>query len=264
MENKVYALVTGASSGIGLHISRCLAARRYPLILVSNENERLHTVSRELADEFGVEVQYICRDLAALNAAESLYNECLEKGWEVEVLVNNAGFLIFGQVVDTPLVQTEKMVLLHNLFVGQMCQLFGRRMRERKKGYILNNSSISAHKPFPYIPFYGASKAFIRYLTLSLRHELKMFGVHVTCLSPGATATQLYDPNIVNVQKAMKLGVMLPAGFVAEKAVKGLFANKAEVVPGFSTRLMLFFSKITPSFVIQAIRRQFGHLLDKK
>jgi uncharacterized protein len=259
--NNTIALVTGASSGIGLQIAKCLAARKYNLLLVSNEEDKLQLVQKDLSNEFGVEVDYFCVNLAVLNAAQEVFDYCQSKNYEVEVLVNNAGFLVFGEVVETNLQKTESMILLHNLCVGQLCQLFGKQMKERGRGFILNNSSISAYKAFPYIPFYGATKAFIKYLTHALRHELKMYGVHVTCLSPGATATELYDPNVIDVKKAMKYGVMLPAAYVAKCAVDGLFKNKATVVPGFSTQAMLFFSRLTPDWVIYLIRKKFGHKL---
>src|SRR5690554_3275751 len=111
-------------------------------------------------------------------------------------------------------------------------------MRQRKRGFILNNSSIAAYKAFPGIGYYGASRSYIKSFTRSLRTELKFYGVHVTCLCPGATATNLYDPNVIDVELGKKIGIMMSAEKVAKLGVKGLFKNKAVVVPGFVTKLM--------------------------
>lgn len=127
-----------------------------------------------------------------------------------------------------------------------LCTLFGNEMRKRSKGFI-HTFSISAFKDFPGIGYYGATKSYIKSFTRSLRTELKFYGVHVTCLCPGATATNLYDPNVIDVERGKKLGIYsMSAEKVATLGVKGLFNDKAVVIPGFMTRLMLFLAVLTP------------------
>jgi uncharacterized protein len=253
--SKGYALVTGSSSGIGLEIARDLAERGYPLLLVSNDEAGLERIQHEF-NAASYSVRILTMNLARPEAGSELYTWCKQEQLEIEVLVNNAGFFFFGQVVDTDSTKAIKLIDLHIHTVTQLCILFGKDMREKGRGYILNTSSISAYKDFPGIAFYGASKAFIKSFTRGLRHELKPSGIHVTCLSPGATATNLYDDKGINVELGKKLGIMLSARKVGRAGVKGLFCNKANVIPGFTTKLMLFFTLLTPHWVIYLIRRK--------
>ena len=251
-----YALVTGASSGIGLAIARQLALRGYHLLLVSNEKERLEALCPALAKEYRVDVAMMATDLARKEAAQEVYDFCRDKGLEVEVLVNNAGFFFFGEAVEANTEKAGNMVLLHTVTSSLLCTLFGKDMKQRKKGYILNNASISGYTSFPGIAYYASTKAYIKLFTQSLRTELRVYGIQVTCLCPGATDTNLYDTKQFNMDLAKKLGIMLSAEKVAAAGVNGLFRNKAVVVPGLVTKVMLFFSLLTPQWVIYLIRKR--------
>ncbi|MFN8285190.1 MAG: SDR family NAD(P)-dependent oxidoreductase [Chitinophagales bacterium] len=249
-----FALITGASSGIGLEMARLLAQRGYHLLLVSNQEAELKKLQLELAKEFNKRVEILPINLATAEAAKAVFDYCNSKALNVEVLINNAGFFFFGQIADADYGKATAMMLLHVVTLSQMCTLFGAQMKERRKGYILNTSSISAYKSFPGIGYYGSTKAYIKSFTQSLHTELKHYGVHVTCLSPGATATNLYDPNVINVELGKKVGVMMNAQKVAAAGIEGLFKNKAVVVPGLLTKLMLFFARLTPQWLIYQIR----------
>lgn len=251
-----YALVTGGSSGIGLEIAKQLAARGYALLLVSNQQAELDQFKHELSGHYNVPVKTLYIDLARTQAAHEVFAFCQENELEIEVLVNNAGFFFFGQIIDADLAKAEAKILLHVLTSSLLCSLFGNEMRKRKKGYILNNSSISAFKDFPGIGYYGATKSYIKSFTRSLKTELKLYNIHVTCLCPGATLTNLYDPTVVDMELAQKLGIMMSAEKVARLGVRGLFKDKAIVVPGFMTRLMLFLALLTPQWVLYQIRKR--------
>lgn len=254
MKQKIVALVTGASSGIGFEMASFLAEKGYDLLLVSNDQLGLENAQLALTPT-GKEVSTLCLDLASPLAAQQVVEFCDNQQLEVEVLVNNAGFFFFGEIVDAGVARAQKMIDLHILTVSQLCILFGNKMRARKKGYILNTSSIAAMKPFPGIGFYAASKAFITTFTRALRYELKVYGIHVTSLNPGATATNLYDSMNINIELGKKVGVMLPPRYVAQKGIRGLFKNKFMVVPGISTKIMLIFAKLTPAWLIYWIRK---------
>ena len=245
-----YALVTGASSGIGLEIATLLAERKYNLVLVSNESEDLFKLKNDIYSKYDVKVEALDINLARNEAADEIFNYCEENNIDVEVLVNNAGFFFFGEVAETDLKKAEQKILLHVLTSSLLCTLFAKKMKNTKNGYILSVSSISAYKAFPGIAFYGSTKAYLKYFTRSLRTEMKPYSVHVSCLCPGATLTNLYHPTVVNVGKAKKFGIMMSAGKVAQRGVKGLFSDKAIIIPGFSTRLMLFFTLLMPQFII--------------
>lgn len=251
-----FALITGGSSGIGLEISKLLAARGYSLVLVSNQEEQLNRLKQELSSQYKVKVETLSINLALSEAASEVFNLCQQKNLVVEVLVNNAGFFFFGQIIDADVAMAQAKIQLHVMTSSLLCTLFGNEMKKRRKGFILNNSSISAYKDFPGIGYYGATKSYIKSFTRSLRTELKFYGVHVTCLCPGATATSLYDSNVIDVELGKKLGIMMSAEKVARLGVQGLFNNKALVIPGFVTKLMLFLALITPQWVIYEIRKR--------
>ena len=253
-----YALITGGSSGIGLDIAKELAKRNYKLLLVSNQEERLKELERDLTTEFGVETRSLFIDLSRLEAAQELYDYCLQANIEVEVLVNNAGFFFFNQIVDSDLKKAETMMRLHVITPSLLTTLFGAEMKKKKCGFILFTSSISAFKHFPGIGYYGSTKSYLKSFSRSLHTEMRPHGVHVTSVLPGATATDLYDPNMINVELGKKLGIMMGSNKVARQAVNALFRNQAEIVPGFSTKLMLFFARLTPYWLIGIIAKYSG------
>lgn len=251
-----FALVTGASSGIGLEISWCLAEKGYSLLLVSNEDEKLHEVSLKLREKYGIRSEILCLDLSETSSHTRIFDFCKTNGMEIEVLVNNAGFFFFGEAVDADPVKAQQLLHVHILTMSLLCTLFGREMKNRKHGFILNVSSISAFKDFPGIAYYGSTKVFIKGFTRSLRTELKYHDVHVTCLCPGPTDTSLYKNQILNVAFGLRTGIMMSPRDVAIKGIEGLFRNKAMVIPGVITKLMLFFVILTPQWVIYEIRKR--------
>lgn len=250
------ALVTGACSGIGRALAFGLAARGYRLVLVSQREAELNRAAGELGEQHAVEVHAVVLDLARPESAEELYAKVKALGLEVDVLVNNAGFFFFGEAVDADPARANAMLQLHVVTPSLLCTRFGRDMRARRRGDILIVSSISAWRDFPGIGYYGSSKKYLRGFARSLRSELKVYGVNVTCLAPGATATDLYDPTLVPVQRARKLGVMMSAQAVADAGLRALFAGKAETVPGLLNAVMAALSAWTPQWVIDLIRRR--------
>jgi uncharacterized protein len=250
-----YALVTGASSGIGWQISKELAQRGYSIIAVSNQPEKLDILKKELENTYPISVFTLTIDLAKAGAGKDIFDQCETNHLEVEVLVNNAGMLVFGEAVKVDYSRAVDILQLHVTTPALLCHLFGKEMSTRKTGYILNVSSISAVMPYPTISFYGPTKTFIRSFTRALRTEMKCNGIKVTCLLPGATATSLYDTHHVNVPLAMKLGVMKKPEDVAHVGVTALFAGRAECIPGAMNKLVVLLLPLVPNFVIEWIYR---------
>jgi hypothetical protein len=250
------ALVTGACSGIGLVFARELASLGYTLVLVSQRPIELRTAARELEAAHGVQTHAIVLDLARPEAARELYDEVKRHGLEVDILINNAGFFFFGEVVDADPARANAMLQLHVVTPSLLARLFGRDMRARRRGHLLLVSSISAWRDFPGIAFYGASKRYLRSFATSLRSELKVWGVNVTCVAPAATATGLYDPNVVDVARARRFGVMLDADVVARAGLSAMFRKRAVVIPGLLSRVMAWGAVLTPQWVIDLIRRR--------
>lgn len=249
-------LLTGACSGIGLEMARILAARGYQLIVVSHRKEPLHNAAHDLQSRFGVGVFPIVMDLAGSNAAEQLFERVESLQLTVDILINNAGMFFFGEVADTNPQLANQMLALHVTTPSLLATLFSKQMRSRKRGHILFVSSISAWRDFPGIAYYGSTKKYLRGFAKALRSELAPYGVNVTCLAPGATATGLYDPNVVPVDLAKKLGVMMPAESVAQAGLEALFQNEGECMPGVLTRAMTAAAVAMPQPVIDWIRRR--------
>jgi short-subunit dehydrogenase len=250
------ALVTGACSGIGRALAFGLAERGYQLVVVSQRELELQRTADALSAEHGVVVHPLVMDLARATAAEELYTKVQSLGLEVDVLVNNAGFFFFGEAVDADPARANAMLQLHVVTPSLLCTRFGHDMRARGRGDILIVSSISAWRDFPGIGYYGSSKKYLRGFARSLRCELSVYGVNVTCLAPGATATDLYDPNQVPVQRARALGVMMTPEAVAADGLRALFAGEAELVPGLVNAVMAAASAWTPQWLVDLIRRR--------
>jgi short-subunit dehydrogenase len=250
------ALVTGACSGIGLAIARELGARGFGLLLVSHRPGPLEDAAKAITREHGVLALALPMDLARPTAALELGRRVDELGLTVDVLVNNAGMFFFGEVADADPALAQAMLELHVVTPSLLCTLLCAGMRARRRGRVLMVSSISAWRDFPGIAYYGSTKKYLRGFARALRSELGPYGVSVTCLCPGATATALYDPRVVPVALATRLGVMMDAETVARAGVEALLRGDAECVPGALTRVMGRVAAATPQPVIDWIRRR--------
>lgn len=250
MQSKPTAIVTGSASGIGLEIAKILAAKGYDLYLADINEKGLLNLKTDIESNHQVHVIVKNIDLSLPDAADIIHKDCIERNLDIEILINNAGFFFFSEVAEANPDKSSMMIHVHMHTPSLLAIHFAKQMKEKKKGFIMMTSSISAYKDFPGIGFYAASKSYIKSFCKSMRHEMKYYGVHVTALCPGATATNLYDPNVINVELGKKWGIMLSAEKVAKAGVKGMFRNKAVVIPGFTTKVMTFFSILTPSWVI--------------
>lgn len=249
------ALVTGASSGIGRAIAVELARCGVHLVLVSNEEQALLTLRQEIEHDYGVALTVFCMDLSTDTAAQSLYQRCVQKKLGVDILVNNAGIFFFGEAVDADAGNITTMLRLHVMTPSLLCTLFGRGMKERRRGFILNVGSIVAYKDFPGIAYYGATKRYIRAFSESLRSEMQEYGVGVTLLCPGAVATGLY--NVPVRSKLLYLsGILANPEAIARIGVRALFKHKTVVVPGMFYKIVLPFVRLIPRFVIDLIKNR--------
>ncbi len=254
------ALITGSVSGIGLEIAHRLAQRNYNLLLADKQQAALENQKAHFENKYGIKVYAIVIDLSELNATKIIREFVSANNIDVEVLVNNAGFFFFSEVPETDPKKASALIQLHIHTASMLSIYFSKQMKSKRRGYILFVSSVSAYKDFPGIAFYSASKAYIKSFARSLRTELKFYNINVTTVFPGATATNLYDPNVINVELGKRLGIMMSAASVAKKAVDGLFKNKATVIPGFITKLMLVLAILTPQWIIYLLRKKYKRL----
>lgn len=251
-----YAVVTGASSGIGWHISRELAIKGYSIVAVSNQPGQLDNLKSDLEKNYHIKVIPVVYDLTGYDAAEYIFDFCKKKNLCIEILVNNAGILLYGEFLNIDIQKSKDILQLHMNTPVMLCRLFGEAMVENRRGYILNVSSISAVMPYPTISLYGPTKTFLRKFTRALHTEMKGTDVSVTCLLPGATATPLYDGRSVNIPLAVRLGVMRKPEFVAKAGVKALFNKKAECIPGLLNKITMMLVPLVPNFLVGFIYRK--------
>ena len=161
--NENTALVTGASSGIGLAICRELAKRGFSLLMVSNDENGLKQAADNIKTEYGVKTDYYNMDLAEKNSAQKLFDYCIGNNFVINILVNNAGIFFFKDVINTPPELMEKIINLHNYTPVMLAKLFVQQMiKENRKGYVLNMASVSSRMMMPGIALYSATKSFLR------------------------------------------------------------------------------------------------------
>ncbi|MCL2191912.1 MAG: SDR family NAD(P)-dependent oxidoreductase [Treponema sp.] len=257
-ERKNFALVTGASSGIGLALSRELARRGYPLLLVSNEEAKLGETALELAAKYQVKTVALYMDLAQSDSAQKVFDYCEVSALKIEILVNNAGIFFFRDVTETPCELAQTVINLHVLTPTILSKLISQQMiRENRKGYILNIASISSRMMMPGISLYSSTKSYLRCFSRAMRNEIFDKGISITTICPGAVATGLYALPSRYMRLGIRLGIILPAERLAVLALKKMFRRKAEFIPsGFVNRLFIFIVATMPEVLIRWLRRE--------
>ena len=249
-KNSRTALVTGASSGIGLCYARRLASLGYRVVAVSNQQAEIQQTAQELASTYGIEALPLYMDLATGEAAEALHAFCRERGLEIEVLVNNAGIFFFREVANTAPGAIETMLSLHVATPTRLCRLFGADMKTRGHGYILNMASLASWMPMPGIALYAATKAYLRSFSRSLWYEMRENGVTVTTVCPGAVATDLYKLSKRYQRLGLRLGVLMPPQRLADKALKAMFRGRKQIVPGAINLFFRWLIALLPDWLV--------------
>jgi len=264
-KQKNMALVTGASSGIGLAISSELAKRGYPLLMVSNEEEKLAQEARDLENKYGIKAVNLCMDLAKIDSAKELFDYCKTNNFTIDILVNNAGIFFFKDIAITPVEQMETILTLHIHTPAMLSRYFSQEMiRENRKGYILNMASISSRMMMPGMALYSSTKSFLRCFSRAMRNEVYNKGITITTLSPGAVATNLYNLPSNYLVPGLRLGIIMPAERFAFLAVKKMFQRKAEYIPsGFINRLFILLVVLLPEFLIRKLKKKIDSRLNK-
>lgn len=231
------ALVTGASSGIGRDMARYLASLGYTVYAVGRDERKLLSLKNELGDK----IQVIIKDLSVKENVISLYEEL--KMESIDLVVNNAGFGVFGEFADTDLEKEISLINTNITAVHILTKLFLKDMLRENKGKILNVASIAGFAPGPLMGAYYASKAYVLRLTESVYEELKKkkSNVTISALCPGPVDTNFN--NVANVKFSIKA---LPSEYVAKYGIDKALKGKLIIVLGIIPKLCRFFSKITP------------------
>lgn len=244
-------LITGASSGIGAELARCLAGSQAHLVLAARSRQRLENLAAELRATGRCSVSIRVIDLARPGAAEDLHRSLDADGLAVDLLVNNAGSGVSGPVLANSLAEIRQMIELNVTALTTLSRLFGADMARRGQGQILNVASTGAYQPGPYTAVYYAAKAYVRSFSLALANELADSGVTVTTLCPGATRTAFSQ----RAGKADVAGAMLPAA-VARQACRALARRRRLVIPGLGNKLTILVSRLLPGHWLASIVRK--------
>ena len=243
-----YALITGASSGIGLEIAKSLAKRNYNIVLTARRQELLKKITKELISTYGVEADYISCDLMDPNAPGELYAFCKQKGYQVDLLVNNAGYAIPTAFENTTMEDEEKFIRVLGISVIALCKLFIKDMLSKGKGRIMIISSVAAFAPPSAIQtLYGPIKTFMNRFSESLNINYNHRGITSTAVCPGYTITNFHTSSGVQKQMDDVPNFMKKdAVRVAEAAVQATFKGKRTSVPSKTFKIIVFLLKIIP------------------
>lgn len=250
-----FALITGASSGIGAEYARQLAAKGHNVIIVSNQAEANAAIADELSSQYGVTATPLYADLSKGDAAESIYEACQEMDAEVDILVSNAGVLHFGQFVNVSEQYIDFITALHCTTPMKLCRLFARDMCARRHGHILIMCSMTAWTPYPTMSLYGSTKASLKSFAQSLWYELRSYGVKVTTVFPGAVDTPLYNLPDSRRRLFRSLGVMMSARDLARNGLKAMKRGRRTCIPGLFTKIAVLGCKILPAHAILLVMR---------
>ncbi len=244
------AVVTGASSGIGRDIALMLAKRGYDIVLVSRDKAALQSVAKHIETK----VTIAAADLSVRENCYKLYEQT--KDLDVEILVNNAGFGVFGEFAQTPLDKTLNMLDLNVGALHTLTRLYLDDMRRKNKGFILNVASLAAFGSGPLLAAYYAGKAYVYRLSTAIAQELRAEGsnVHISVLCPGPVATKFND------RAGVEFSIPpMTSRRVAACALKGMFRGKEVIIPGFTNKLAALGMKFAPLDTLMNICYKIQH-----
>jgi short-subunit dehydrogenase len=242
------ALVTDATSGIGLELSKILATSDYKLVLVARDEQRLRRFAADLPKNRDFSTEVFATDLSVPGTAEKVYNQLRQRGIKIDLLVNNAGFGLTSAFMETDLRRELELIQLNIVSLVVLTKFVVREMLQRKQGRILNVASTAAFQPGPFMAIYYASKAFVLSFTEGLAEELKDTGLTITTLCPGPTATEFSTSAGVQKSKLFASGVVpvMNAKTVAEIAYRGLIEGRRVVIPGLMNRIGVQALRLSP------------------
>lgn len=231
------ALITGASSGIGREMAIVLSEKGYDLILVARRKKRLEELKKQLKTD----VKIMALDVSSTFNCMKLYNKV--KSEDIEIVINNAGFGVFGEFTETKLDQELDMIDTNIKAVHTLTKLFLKDMKEKDRGYILNVASSAAFLPGPLMASYYASKAYVLHLTEAISEELRknQSHVYVGTFCPGPVDTEFND--IAQVKFGVK---SISSEYAAKYAIQKMFQRKRIIVPGFLMKLNCTCNRFVP------------------
>lgn len=258
------ALITGASSGIGKEFAKQLAKRQYDLIVIARSENKLIELKQELESQYQIKVTVIIQDLTLPNAGEKVFEQVQGENLTVDLLINNAGFGDYGKFGDRPLDKQLNMIQLNISAVVELTHLFLPQMKARKKGQIINVSSIAAYQPMPYLSVYAATKAFVLSFSEAIWAEYRNDGIYILALCPGPTESEF--PVVAEFPKLsfdqnQPLSSIAKTEDVVRDALLALENNAKSnlVTGGVGNNLVVNLSRLFPrELVTKMVEKQFN------
>lgn len=245
------ALITGASSGIGLELAKCFAKDKHNVILAARSEDKLQDLATQLRSEYAIESHVIPADLSQQNAASSLFEKVKESNLHVDYLINNAGIGDYDLFHKADWLKLETMINLNMLSLTHLTHLFLPAMIEKGGGRIMNVASTAAFQPGPTMAVYFATKAYVLSFSEALRYELRKKNITVTCLAPGATKSEFQSTAAMEESDFVK-NSMATSEEVAKFGYKALMAGKGTVVHGAANRFLAFGTRLLPRQTLAA------------
>lgn len=247
MENVAgkWVLITGASSGFGVQFATILAELKTNLVLAARRIEPMRILAEKLRDKHQVNIVVEAIDLSLPGAGTELKHRLDARRIIIDILVNNAGSGLFGNFVDQPLQKTLDMLQLNMVSVTELTHVFAKDMVQRRTGHILLIASLLGYQPTPGYSAYASSKAYVLLFGEALHAELKPYGVGVTVLSPGATATSFGEVAGQKDTPVVRMLMMEPQP-VAQAGVSAMLKCRSSIVPGILNKMIILSNRFTP------------------
>jgi short-subunit dehydrogenase len=248
-----YALVTGASKGIGKEIALQLAQKGYSLLLSARSEQELAQLAAEIKEKHNVQASWLVADLSKPGTAKELADWASSETDNLSVLINNAGFGIWGSFDTLELAAQLEMIQLNVNAVLELTHHLLPGLKSKKQSYILNVASTAAYQAMPTMALYAASKSFILSYSRAISYELKDTNVSVSCLSPGPTATGFGSRAGLDAFAELADKFNMPASLVASIGLKGMFNKKPEIIAGFLNKVSAYGATLLPKALIERI-----------
>ena len=253
--NKSFSLITGASSGIGLEIAKEVASRGKNVLLTARREKKLIKLQNEIISKFNVECDFICADLSQDKSVTKIFNFCKQRGYFINILINNAGYALPNFFHNTPIEEEEKFLRVLSTSVISLTKIFLTEMIKKNDGKIMIVASVAAYAPPSKIQsLYGPVKTFMNRFSEALNLSYNKNNIYSTAVCPGYTVTNFHTASGVqnemdNVPNFLKKS----ASRIAKEGVKGMFDNKKVVVPTKTWKIIVFLLKIVPKKVFDLI-----------
>lgn len=245
---KQWAIITGATEGIGLEMANLLALEGYNLVLISRNLDKLKEVQQDIQKKYEIQVIIIAKDLSKPDSPQEIFSELQREDIFIEILVNNAGIGTYGSFHELDLHKELAMIQINITSLVYLCHLFLKPMIERNTGWILNVASTAGFQAGAMMSNYFATKGYVILLSEGLSIELNHTNISVTCLCPGPTKTQFFtsagmgDKKIANKDRFY----IMESKIVAKKGIDGMIVGKTLVIPGLINRLLYYSERLVP------------------